>query len=76
MWMIFIVSKALENRRTKNNKARVALKTIGDYSYDIYLMHNPYVVAVEAIVCCGFLATWSLLVDYSHNIRREYPKVD
>lgn len=50
VWLIFILAFALEKTR-----CMPVLKTIGDYSYDIYLMHNPYVVAVTAIICSRIL---------------------
>lgn len=50
VWGIFVLSRVLEGV-----KAGAILKIIGDYSYDIYLMHNPYVVAATAIVCSRIL---------------------
>ena len=46
VWMVFIISRLLENY-----KLGLLLQTVGDYSYDIYLMHNPYIVATVTIVC-------------------------
>ena len=40
--VIYAVAKTL-----KNNPL---VKTIGDYSYDIYLMHNPYIVALTSVI--------------------------
>lgn len=34
-------------KKLENN---AVVKTIGDYSYDIYLMHNPYVVAMASVI--------------------------
>lgn len=42
--VIYSLAKLLENNVFLN------LKTIGDYSYDIYLMHNPYIVALTSII--------------------------
>lgn len=50
VWLVYIAALAIEKTRFMS-----LLKTIGDYSYDIYLMHNPYVVALTAIVCSRFL---------------------
>ncbi|MCD8158157.1 MAG: hypothetical protein LUD77_04470, partial [Clostridiales bacterium] len=30
-------------------------KCVGDYSYDIYLMHNPYILALSCVVLNSFL---------------------
>lgn len=43
-WLIYLFAKAERPRKKE-------LRAIGDYSYDIYLMHNPYVVAVVVMVC-------------------------
>lgn len=40
--IIYVLAKKLENN--------AVVKTIGDYSYDIYLMHNPYVVAMTSVI--------------------------
>lgn len=50
VWVIFVLSKVL-----RGGKLGGLLRLVGDYSYDIYLMHNPYVVAVATIVCSRFL---------------------
>ena len=37
-----------------NSSIGKAFKCIGDYSFDIYLMHNPYCVAFSTVVMNGF----------------------
>ena len=46
------------------------LKKIGDYSYDIYLMHIPYVVPVVAVISYGLTNQWliSLIVTVVSGI--------
>ena len=46
------------------------LKKIGDYSYDIYLMHIPYVVPVVAVISYGLTNQWliSLVVTVVSGI--------
>ncbi|MBQ9019158.1 MAG: acyltransferase [Bacilli bacterium] len=38
-----------------HNNIKMKLKKIGDYSYEIYLMHNPYFVAVSSIILSSIL---------------------
>lgn len=44
--LIYAVSQYL----SRFEKAQIVPKTVGDYFFDIYLMHNPYFVALSAIV--------------------------
>ena len=43
------------------NGITALVKTIGDYSYDIYLMHNPYFLALSATVLYSFLGLNAVL---------------
>lgn len=45
VFLIWVIARSMSIA----DRAREALKTVGDYSFDIYLMHNPYFVAVSAI---------------------------
>ena len=44
-YVLFLLSKAMRNDKTK-----YYFKKIGNYSYEIYLIHNPYFVATSSIV--------------------------
>ena len=37
------------------NKIKQLFTKIGDYSYEIYLIHNPYFVATSSIILCNIL---------------------
>lgn len=52
--VILIVAKQLQNY--------TCLKDIGDYSYDIYLMHNPYIVALGSAILSKLLNINSYIV--------------
>lgn len=56
--LLYLLSTYIE--RMWSNVAGV-IKNIGDYSYDIYLMHNPYVVALGCTVLSSVLGLNSLL---------------
>ncbi len=43
--IIYYIADMLNKTRTNR-----LIRYIGDYSFDIYLMHNPYCVALSAIV--------------------------
>lgn len=45
VFLIWAAARSL----SKADRVQKTLKTVGDYSFDIYLMHNPYFVAVSAI---------------------------
>lgn len=50
----------------EKKKVGNTIKTIGDYSFDIYLMHNPYCVALSAIILnkiIGLPATFVVVVS-------------
>lgn len=44
-WIVYAISSKINE---SNLKEKVAI--IGDYSYDIYLIHNPYFVAISSIL--------------------------
>lgn len=45
VWLIYGISVILSSGRLAS-----IMKLIGDYSYDIYLIHNPYIVAFAATI--------------------------
>lgn len=58
VWLLYMAAGYLNKFK---NKISDLVKTIGDYSYDIYLMHNPYFLALSATVLYGFLGLNALL---------------
>lgn len=53
--MISILAKLLVDKVLRvSNEVGATLKIVGDYSYDIYLIHNPFVVTVVTIVYSRF----------------------
>jgi len=48
VWLLYGLAVYIENTRILKASGSIINK-IGDYSYDIYLMHNPYCVAMGAI---------------------------
>ncbi|MCD7992347.1 MAG: acyltransferase [Clostridia bacterium] len=58
VWLLYMVDRYLNRIK---NRLTILVKIIGDYSYDIYLMHNPYFLALSSTVLYGFLGVNALL---------------
>lgn len=52
VWLLYFVAIYLNSRK---NMATTVAQIIGDYSYDIYLMHNPYFLALSATLLYSFM---------------------
>ncbi len=58
VYLLYLLAAFIERKLSKI--ARI-IKNIGDYSYDIYLMHNPYIVALGCTVFSSILGLNPLL---------------
>lgn len=58
VWCLYILSQLIDKGR---GKVKTMFKYVGDYSYDIYLIHNPYIVAFMSFILSHYLKINSYL---------------